>query len=1209
MSSRKLCKSLFIVFFVLSSLALSDSNLLQNPGFEDGTVGWAERSCRIAAVSSPVHSGSGSAKVSGRREAWQGIRQTLLVKMVEGETYQITGWVRLDNAASGTIMASFEQRDEGGTKYPNAGSITATNSEWSKISGTFTLEVEGTLTGLDFYFEGPPAGVNFYVDDVNVYGPAGEPVEEEPVKPAEPEATGVIDVNTRHQKIEGFGASGAYYTMEFTEHQKKDELYNCLFRELGLDIFRIRNNFGMEPNSFRETVEIVKGAQAAADGKLKIMMTSWSPPASMKSNNNTIGGTLKKVDGKYIYDDFAQWWYDSLVSYTLAGVDVNYINIQNEPDYTARWDSCRFAYTETLEMAGYATAFETVQQKLRKEMGPPMPKMLAAEAFGIMSSANYIKNLKDLSVVYGYSHHLYDCSGSTSGCGSEPDLYLQEMKIFREKYPDKPVFQTEYQHREEDAWKQAIDTAILMHNSLAVEEVAGYLYWDLFWGFGNISLVRLDNPSTYTINPPYYTFKQYSAFISSGWQRVDAVTENTGLRMSAYISPDNKKVTVVIINVTPDVDISLDLVLKGMEIGEGEIYRSSREEKSVSSGSYKAGGQLKLPASSVTTVVLRSASTASPGDTNLTSNVESSSGNTNILGNADCEDGTAVWGGRSCEIVAVGSPVHSGSGSIKVTGRDSNWQGIRQSIYGKVVEGVPYQVSGWVRLDNAASDNVAISVEQQDDGGTRYIGVASGTATNGEWVKLSGEFTLDVNGALSVLDVYFEGPAPGVSFYIDDANMYGPEVVTEKREKAKPQGEAIVDASTRHQKIEGIGASGAFRTQEFLGSKDKAKLYELLFKDLRLDIFRIRNTYDISETDFNESVEIVKGAKAVVGQDMKIMISPWTPPASLKSNGSLIGGTLKKTDGSFAYAEYAQWWYDSLAAYANAGVKADYITMQNEPDFEAQYDSCIFAPTESNEVAGYNTACEALWQKLSAEMGADMPKMLDPETMGFTNIESYIKQFDNLSHTYGYAHHLYGCTGCAEEPDRYIPKMVRFKEFNSQYGNKPIFQTEFEDKPDTWTGAMNTAILMHNSLVVEGVAGYLYWDLFWGEGSGLLSITDPHRYVIMPVYYAFKHYSAFIDSDWQRVEASTDNKGVRISAYISPDNKKLNIILINTEQSTDISLDLSLKGIEISGGEVFRSSKNESCISVGSYKKGEPLKLPAYSITTVSLVAGPSSSR
>ena len=149
MSSSNLCKSLFIVLFFLSASVLGDSNLLENPGFEDGTNGWANRSCTITAVSSPVHSGSGSAKVSGRGETWQGIRQTLSGKMVAGETYKITGWVRLDNAESGTIMASFEQRDESGTKYPNVARVNATNSEWKEISGTFTLKAEGTLTGLE----------------------------------------------------------------------------------------------------------------------------------------------------------------------------------------------------------------------------------------------------------------------------------------------------------------------------------------------------------------------------------------------------------------------------------------------------------------------------------------------------------------------------------------------------------------------------------------------------------------------------------------------------------------------------------------------------------------------------------------------------------------------------------------------------------------------------------------------------------------------------------------------------------------------------------------------------------------------------------------------------------------------------------------------------------------------------------------------------
>ncbi len=577
---------------------------------------------------------------------------------------------------------------------------------------------------------------------------------------------------------------------------------------------------------------------------------------------------------------------------------------------------------------------------------------------------------------------------------------------------------------------------------------------------------------------------------------------------------------------------------------------------------------------------------------------------TNILGNPDCENGTEVWGGRSCEISAASSPVHSGSGSIKVTGRDSNWQGIRQSIFGKIREGKAYQVSGWVRLDNSPNDTIAISVEQQDEGGTRYMNVGSAKATDKEWVKISGEFTLEVNGALSVLDVYFEGPAPGVNFYIDDANFYGPEVVADDTIKAKPTGKAVIDVSKRYQKIEGIGASGAFRTRELVTQKDKDKLYELLFKDLTLDIFRIRNTYDINSTDFNDSIEIVKRAKEIIGPDLKIMISPWTPPARMKSNGNTIGGTLAKKDGKYVYDEFAKWWYESLKAYSKAGVKADYITIQNEPDFEAAYDSCVFAATEDANIAGYDKATEAVWQKLNAEMGSAMPKMLDPETMGFTNVEAFIKEIDDLSHTYGYAHHLYGCTGCAEVPDRYIPKMKSFRKFNSQHGNKPVFQTEFEDKPETWTGAMNTVILMHNSFVIEEAASYLYWDLFWNVGSGLISITAPDNYIINPAYYAFKHYSAFIDSGFQRVDASSDNSGLRISAYISADGKKLTAVIINTTANTDIELKLALGNFSISKGEVYRSSETEKCVKVGSYDGAGALKLPAYSVTTLALSSG-----
>ncbi len=574
--------------------------------------------------------------------------------------------------------------------------------------------------------------------------------------------------------------------------------------------------------------------------------------------------------------------------------------------------------------------------------------------------------------------------------------------------------------------------------------------------------------------------------------------------------------------------------------------------------------------------------------------------NTNILINPDFENGIEGWGGRGCPIEAVSTPVHSGSGGVKAFGREANWQGVRQSVFDTMTDGETYQISGWVRLENTPSAQVLLSVEQQDDSGTDYHNIDTVTATDSNWVQLSGSFTLDVSGGLSVLDVYFDGPSPEVNFFVDDVNVYGPVLSTDKFKSIKPEAKGEIDVNTRHQKIEGLGASGAFRTTELVQHKQKAELYNLLFKELGLDIFRIRNTYDFNQIDFDSSVEIASSGKAALGGNLKIMISSWTPPARLKSNGSLVGGTLAKVNGKYVYTDFAQWWYDSLDAYAKAGVKADYITIQNEPDWEAPYDSCIFGPAEDANRAGYDVAAEAVWHKLITEMDTAMPKMLDPETMGFSHIEGYMNKLNHLI-VYGYAHHLYDCSGCAENPDRYIPKMLSFNKLNLQFGNKPVFQTEFEDEPSTWTGAMNTAVLVHNSLTVENVASYLYWDLFWDSSSGLISINDPCSYTINPAYYAFKQYSAFTDSNWQRVGATTDNSGLRISAYISPDNLKLTAVIINTTNDIDISLDLSTKGFTASKGQVYRSSEKEKCIHIGSYKAGNPLKLPANSVTTLAL--------
>ncbi|MBN1766119.1 MAG: carbohydrate binding domain-containing protein [Sedimentisphaerales bacterium] len=575
-------------------------------------------------------------------------------------------------------------------------------------------------------------------------------------------------------------------------------------------------------------------------------------------------------------------------------------------------------------------------------------------------------------------------------------------------------------------------------------------------------------------------------------------------------------------------------------------------------------------------------------------------GDVNVLDNPGFESGTTGWEAHGGSISTVTSPVHSGSRSGRSYNRTATWQGIHQNIKDKIVIGETYQMSGWVRLENTSSANVKISVKKTDDNDTSYSNVDTATANNSSWVYLSGNYNVNVSGTLTELLVYFEGPASGVSFFVDDVSVYGPEPGP-----TDPDATGQVNVNTRYQEIEGFGAAGGWYEGWLTAHPQKNTLYNILFGQLGLDIYRIRNVYDQGSNDYmTRSAEIITAGEASLGRPLKIMISCWSPPTYLKSNGSLNGGTLKKdASENYMYDELADWWADSLDAWSSTyGVDADYINLQNEPDFVTTWDTCEYAGTETTSLAGYDQAFEAVWQEVNSRMGASMPRMLAAEAAGIPNSAQYLDNLINYSHVYGYAHHLYNINS-GDNPDVYISAM---SDFANDYGDRPLFQTEYEASTGSWPDAMNLALLLHNSLTVEEVSGYLYWDLFWGGSGGLVTLPSygSSDYTINSDYYGFKQYCAFIHSGWERVYATNDNPELRMSAYISPNDYELTVILINTSTDTAIAADLSYTGFTIVSGEVYRTSETENCVNAGSYTGSSPVSVPAYSIVTLSLSAG-----
>jgi glucosylceramidase len=80
--------------------------------------------------------------------------------------------------------------------------------------------------------------------------------------------------------------------------------------------------------------------------------------------------------------------------------------------------------------------------------------------------------------------------------------------------------------------------------------------------------------------------------------------------------------------------------------------------------------------------------------------------------------------------------------------------------------------------------------------------------------------------------------------------------------------------------------------------------------------------------DRAQILPLLRRAKAL-NPRLTIIATPWSPPAWMKTNDSLIGGRLK--DDPRVYAAYARYFVRFVQAYRAAGVPVDYLTLQNEP--------------------------------------------------------------------------------------------------------------------------------------------------------------------------------------------------------------------------------------------------------------------------------------
>jgi glucuronoarabinoxylan endo-1,4-beta-xylanase len=418
---------------------------------------------------------------------------------------------------------------------------------------------------------------------------------------------------------------------------------------------------------------------------------------------------------------------------------------------------------------------------------------------------------------------------------------------------------------------------------------------------------------------------------------------------------------------------------------------------------------------------------------------------------------------------------------------------------------------------------------------------SSGNASTGSTSAASGESASSASGASVGSSTTTSGSSGGGGASASSAisSSASASSTTSTGAGGAPAGFATVDATDVHQTMDGFGASD--RDDGDLPD-DEISLFFDASNSAGIGLSILRTSIAPGGAPSNGDWTNLQKAQAL---GARIWAAPWTPPANWKTNGDTANG------GDLLPAHYGDW-AASLAGYvttaASHGVTISGVSIQNEPDYTAAYDSCIYS---TDEMVAFINVVGPLFAAMSPR-----PKLMMPETSSWSALWGFTSAVEAsataASFTDIYATHQY-----AGDPTQ-------------QSKAKPIWETEFSTF-DGFNAAIDNGIsvaqTIHQAIVTGGVQAWHYWWLIGlgTDNEGLIGQgSDAADHPTMTKrFYALGNFSKFIRPGFVRIGVANAPNGVSLSAYRDPKTSAFAIVAINPG-AADASIGVFLNGLAAS---------------------------------------------
>jgi glucosylceramidase len=407
-------------------------------------------------------------------------------------------------------------------------------------------------------------------------------------QPFETDICVFVDPSKKFQQVTGFGgaltdaSAETFYKLPQAAQKELIEAYYDNNKGIGYNMARTNINscdFSSSSYTYVEDndstlstfnishdkdykIPLIKEAIKAANNKLQLFVSPWSPPAWMKENNSMLqGGRLKDASRQ----SWANYYVKFIKAYEAEGIPVWGLSVQNEPMAKQRWESC--IYTGDDE-----------RNFVKSYLGPTLQRNGLSNKKLIIWDHNrdliyqrasaVLDDPEAAKYVWGIGYHWYE---TWTGSG----MQFQNMQKVTEAFPGKKLLFTEgcvesFDYKKLYEWRLGERYGHSMINDFNNGTVA-FTDWNILLDenggpnhVGNFCFAPVHaNLSTgkliYTNS--YFYIGHFSKFVHKGARRITCSTNRDKLEATAFVNPGGK-ISVIVMNSSDDT-ISYHLWIHG----------------------------------------------------------------------------------------------------------------------------------------------------------------------------------------------------------------------------------------------------------------------------------------------------------------------------------------------------------------------------------------------------------------------------------------------------------------------------------------------------------------------------------------------------------------------------------------------------------------------------------------------------------------------